>query len=59
MSDVKITSQLFEDLIRYHLLDERDPKLIKRITDDLEEKLHRLADHERYSTTVAERIKDV
>ncbi len=51
---VQISEELFYDLTRYHLLDQRNDELEHRISAGLERKLQKMADRERYSRTLAE-----
>jgi len=48
MKSVQISEELFFDLARYHLLDQRDEELTLRIRSGLEAKLDKMADRERY-----------
>lgn len=48
MKSVQISEELFFDLTRYHLLDQRGEELTLRIRSGLEAKLDKMADRERY-----------
>ena len=48
MKSVQISEELFFDLARYHLLDQRGEELTLRIRSGLEAKLDKMADRERY-----------
>jgi len=49
-SSVTISASLFKKLIQYHVLElENSEKLGQEIEKELEEKLHRLAQHELYT----------
>lgn len=54
MKSVQISEELFYDLAKYHLLDQRNDELEHRISTGLERKLQKMADRERYSRTLAE-----
>ena len=53
MKSVQISEELFFDLARYHLLDQRDEELTLRIRSGLEAKLDKMADRERYRKGIA------
>lgn len=45
---VMITEELFYDLVRWHLIDLRDPDLQVRIQSGLQDKLDRMSSHDEY-----------
>ena len=53
MANIQIPEELFLDLIRWHLLDLRDPDLRIRIQTGLQDKLDRTAARVEYSRKVS------
>lgn len=55
MRNVQISEKLFLDLVRWHLLDLRDPDLQIRIQAGLQDKLDRLSNHDEYRRNLSKK----